>query len=324
MFSEILKIIPRLESKDLQSMERALSTRFTKVAKGFGKGIMNVFKGGGIAGIALGLIDKVLNPLKETQEAIDRALSSSDDIATNANQFNTTTGKLFKLVQLAKATGLDQGNLFTLITKFQTAVAEAKANPAVQTAVSNFTDTPDTIEGFFEFIQAVQRMEKSQQVLVQQQVFGEKQILKMADFLQQDFGKLYSAIGLDKVTSAKLTTSVEKLAGLNDLQDILASRREVGDVAAKSGLINESMIRARDKSERIALEKENKRIASYEDLAAISDTTAKIMTMVETGIGLLGKLINTITPSVNRIIDYLDKFSKASIFRGLFKFGKDK
>lgn len=322
MFTEILKIIPKLANKDLQAMERALQTRFTKIAKGFGKGIMQVVKGAGILGIATTLIDKVLNPLQEIQEAIDRTLKTSDDLATNASQFNTTTGKLFKLVQIAKATGLDQDNLFTLITKFQTAVAEAKADPSKESAVANFTGEDSAAE-FFAFIQALKGMEKNQQLLVQQQVFGEKQILRMADFLQNDFAKTYEGVGLDKVSSDKLTMSIEKLASLNDLQDVLTARRETMDIVGKAGSINEGMIRARDKSERVALERENQRIKSFEDLSTLSQTSTRIMTLVEEGVGMLGKLITVVTPALNQAIEYLKGFSKSSIFRGIFKFGKD-
>lgn len=321
MFSEILKIIPKLDPQDLDKMQRALQSRFTKIAKSFGKGLGNVIKGGGIAGIAMGLIDKILNPLKEVQEAIDRTLKTSDDLATNANQFNTTTGKLFKLVQLAKATGLDQDNLFQLITKFQTAVAQAKANPndASVSSVRNFAGEKDTATAFFDFIQSLQKMDKSQQVLVQQQVFGEKQILRMADFLQSDFPKLFSQVGLDKVSSNKLTTSIEKLAGLNDLADALTAKRETTDMLAKSGIITENMIRARDKSERLNLEKENKRIQSYENLQTITDTVTRIMGLVEEGLNQLGKFITWITPTVNRMVNTIEKFANGPAARGIMK-----
>ena len=317
MFSDILKIKPKLEEKDAKAMERSLQTRFNKLAKGFGKGLTNVLKGGGIAGIALGLVDKLLNPLQEVQASIERVLKSSDDLATNAAQFNSTTGRLFKLVQLAKATGLDQDNLFMLINKFQTAVAEAKADPTKPAAVRNYTGTEDTVEGFFQFIQSLQRMEKGQQLLVQQSVFGEKQILRMADFLQTDFAKKFEEVGLGKFTTQKLTTSIEKLAGLNDLADALTARREVEDVIGKSGVINEGMIRARDKQERIALERENQRIKSYTDLANISTTVDKIMIQVENGIGLLGKLIGTLTPMADKVINAVDRLLKSPMVRGV-------
>ena len=319
MFSEILKIIPQIDPAHLANMERALQSRFTKIAKGFGKGLVNIFKGGGLATAALALVDKLLNPLKEVQESIEKTLKTSDDLATNAGQFNTQTGKLFKLVQLAKATGLDQDNLFQLITKFQGAVAQAKADPkdASVSSVRAFTGQTDTAEAFFNFIQSLQKMDKNTQVLVQQQVFGEKQILKMADFLQTDFVKKFSEVGLDKVSTSKLTSSIEKLAGLNDLADVLQARRETQDIVAKSGVINESMIRSRDKSERLNLEKENARIKSYNDLAAISDSVTKIFGVVEQGLGMLGGLISKLTPFIDKMTAAVEKFNKSPMVRGI-------
>lgn len=317
MFSSILKVIPKLDDSALKAMERQLSSRFAKVAKGFGKGLASVIKGGGIAGIGLALIDKVLNPLKETQEAIDRMLKSSDDIATNAGQFNTSTGKLFKLIQLGKATGLDQDNLFTLINKFQNSVAEAKADPNKPSAVKNFTGQTDAAVGFFEFIQSLKQMPKDQQLLVQQQVFGEKQILRMADFLQADFPKLIKETGLDKLTAEKLGNSIDSMGKLNDLADVLAVRRENTDVVSKGRLITEGMVRSRDTSERIALQRENERIASYQNLATLSQTADKISGLVEQGVALLGGFITKLLPAVDRMANAVEKLMKSPIARGI-------
>lgn len=322
MFSEILKIIPKLDAKELQAMEKNLQRRFTKIAKGFGKGLTGALAGGGIAGLAIGLIDKVLNPIKEVQEAIDRTLKTSDDLATNAAQFNTTTGKLAKLVTLAKATGLDEDNLFMLINKFQGAVAQAQIDPnnPANSAVKNYINQQDTAEAFFNFINQLQKMDKNQQILAQQQVFGEKQILKMADFLQQGaegFTKIAKITGIDKVTAAKATKSIEGTAALADLNDALGAGRSFRDLITKGGVINESMIRARDKSERLALQRENQRIKSYEDLAAISDTVSKIMMVVEEGIGMLGNLINKLTPFIDKVSAAVDRFMKSPIVRGV-------
>lgn len=323
MFTEILKIKPQLDNKDLREMERTLQGRFTKLAKGFGKGLLNAVKGAGVAGIVLGLIDKVLNPLQDVQEAIDRSLKSSDDISTNARQFETTTGKLFKMVQLAKATGLDQDNLFTLINKYQNAVAEAKADPNADSAVRNFTGEKDQVEGFFNFIQSLQKMEKSQQLLVQQQVFGEKQVLKMADFLQSDFPKLFKETGLDKTSSQKFGEAIDGMAGLNDLSDILSVRRGNTDVLDKGARINEGMIRERDKAEQLAQKQENQRISAYTNLSQISSSVTQIMTLIDKGVSAFGSFVPMITQAVDKITGYLDKFSKSSIFKGIFKWGKD-
>lgn len=322
MFTDILKIRPKLENKDLNQMERTLQSRFTKVAKGFGRGLKNAVKLGGIAAIGLSLIDKILNPMKEIQEAIDRTLKTSDDLATNASQFNTTTGDLAKLVTLAKATGLDQDTLFNLINKFQVAVSEARLNPTnpMVTSVRNYTNEDNIAKGFFEFIQALNRMEKSQQVLVQQQIFGEKQILKVADFLQQGedgFAKLAKLTGIDKVSSQQLTGEIERSAKLADLNDALTASREFKDLRQKSGLINEGMIRQRDATERLALQKENARLRSYEDLARITQTTDKIMMLVDQGVILMGNLIGKIIPFVDKATIAVDRLLKSPMLRGI-------
>lgn len=322
MLSEILKIIPKLDDKQMKRMEKNLQGRFANLAKSFGKGLMNVFKGGGIAAVAIGLINKVLNPLKEVQEAIDRSLSKSDDIATNAKQFNTTTGKLAKLITLARATGLDQDNLFMLINKFQGAVAEAQLDPndPKNAAVKNYVGIEDSAEAFFGFINELQKMDKNSQFRVQREVFGEKQILKMAEFLQQGesgFARLAKMTGVDKISSQKAGAAIERTAELSDLNDALTAGREFQDIIKKSTVVNEGMIRARDKAERIQLERENSRIRSYEDLAAISTTVEKIMVQVENGIALLGKLINKITPFIDKVTNAIDKLMKSPMVRGV-------
>ena len=317
-----------MDSSDLKKLEDQLQSRFTKISKKFGKGLMDVLKGGGIAGLALGLIDKLLNPLQQVQESMDRMLKTSDDLATQANQFNTSSGKLFKLVQIGKSAGLDQEGLFTLITKFQTAVAQAKADPNDQSvsAVRNFTNEKDTALNFFNFIQSLQKLDRNQQLLVQQQVFGEKQIGKMSEFLNLDFAKQFRATGLDKQKSETFTKSIDKMAKLSDLADILKVKNENKDIIDKSRVINESMIKQRAKSDALALEKENLQIKSYNDLAAISDTVSKIMLIVEQGVGLIGKLINMVTPFINQATDFMQKFLKSPLMRGvrgLFGGGKD-
>lgn len=317
-----------MDSSDLKKLEDQLQSRFTKISKKFGKGLMDVLKGGGIAGLALGLIDKLLNPLQAVQESIDRMLKTSDDLATQANQFNTSSGKLFKLVQIGKSAGLDQEGLFTLITKFQTAVAQAKADPNDQSvsAVRNFTNEKDTALNFFNFIQSLQKLDRNQQLLVQQQVFGEKQIGKMSEFLNLDFAKQFRATGLDKQSSETFTKSIDKMAKLSDLADILKVKNENKDIIDKSRVINESMIKQRAKSDALALEKENLQIKSYNDLAAISDTVSKIMLIVEQGVGLIGKLINMVTPFINKATDFMAKLLKSPLMRGvrgLFGGGED-
>lgn len=318
-FSDILKILPKLDNKDLANMEKSLQSRFTKIAKGFGKGIMTALKGGGWIALIGAAIDKILNPLKEVQEAIDRTLKTADDISTQANQFNTSSGKLLKAVTLAKASGLDQDSLFMLMQKFQTAVAQAKVNPNDQSvnSVKNFVGQKDTLEAFFGFMEELKKLNTDQQVLIQQQIFGDKQIGKMSEFLNADFNKLGKITGIDKISSESATKAVNHTAELSDLNDALGSGRDFSDILKKSGIINEAMIRSRDAQERQTLDKENSRIQSYEDLAAISMTAEKIFGLVDKGVSLLGSLISTLVPAVNKMADAASKFLGSPMIRGI-------
>lgn len=313
MFKETLLITPKLTASDLNKMEQTLSRRFTNVAKKFGKGLTTALAAGGIAGIAVGLIDKLLNPLKETQEAIDRVLKQGDDIVTNAKQFGTTAGKLFRLQQIAKSTGLDEGSLDILLAKFQTSVAEAAADPKKQTSVRQFVGEKDTAAAFFEFIQSLQKLEKNQQVIVQQEVFGEKQILRMADFLQTDFAAQNKLLG--GPSSEQLTPGIEKIGELNDLKDVLESRRNLNDILKKSKTINEEMIRSQDARAKSDLEKENKQIKSYTDLAAISNASNEILNLVrDAGLGIAGLVVK-----VTDLTNTVKKLTESSGIKNVLK-----
>lgn len=301
-------------------MERTLSSRFTRVAKSFGKSIGSIFTKGGPIGIAIGFLTKLLNPLNDIKEAMDRTLQSAGDIVTNAEQFGTTPGQLAKLSALGKAKGIDNPELYQLISKFQGAVARAQQNPNEPSAVRNFVGETDMAEGFFKFIQSLQKMEKSQQILVQQDVFGEKQVLKMASFLQSDFAALLKDVAPQSAEA--LTKAYKNLDKQSNLQDVLAARRGLEDDVNKGGIINSTMIRSRDKAERAALDKENKQMQSYEALNAVSETLSKVEGLVQEGIIQMGKLINVVAPKVNEIVNYLEKFSKSPLMKGIFnKFG---
>jgi hypothetical protein len=314
MFKEILQIQPKLAPNDLNQMERQLNGRFSRVAKRFGGGLMTALKGGGIVGAAIGLVDKILNPLKETQDAIDKTLKMSDDVVTNAKQFNTTAGKLFRLQQIAKSTGLDEGSLDVLITKFQTAVAEAAADPSKRTSVRQFVGQKDSAEAFFQFIQSLQKLDRNQQLLVQQEVFGEKQVLKMADFLSTDFAKQTKLIG--GPTSAQLDPGLQKLGDLNDLKDVLEARRNLNDTFAKSARINEGMVRSQDVQEKLALDRENKQIQSYANLANISNASNEILNFArEAALNITG-LVVKVTDLANNV----KKLTESRAAKGIMKF----
>lgn len=321
MFQEILKITPKLDSAALSQMERSLNSRFGRVAKTFGKGLLSVVKGGGLLGAGLALIDKLLNPLKETREAIDRTLNVADDVTTNAEQFNTTPGQLFKLQKLAQAKGLDADGLNNLLVKYQGAIAEAAADPKKETAVRQYANDTDMAESFLQFMQNLNSMDRKQQVVVQQEVFGEKQTLKMAEFLRADFQALNKRLGLKD--AAEYNPALNKLDTLGDKATEGTAAIDANDIFAKSKRINEGMINERLQADRLEKQRENERIASYNNLQALSNTSTQIQILVEKGVNQIGSFINFVTPAVNRMVDAVEKFSKSGLIRGIFG-GKDK
>ncbi len=327
MFKEILKIIPRLENRDLQNMERTLNSRFQRVAKRFGSGLLSAIKGGGVVGLAVGIIDKILNPLKEVQESIDRALKVGDQASTQAGQFGTTAGSLFRLQQMAGAKGLDSDSLGVLITKFQTAVAQAAADPSNPTAVSNYVGKSDKAEAFFEFIQALQKLDKidpDAATRVQAEVFGEKQILKMAEFLKADFRQLSDQIG--GPSAEELSAGLGKLDVLDDRRNILKAKQETLDIMVKARALNRNTIDLFAQGDQNELDRENKRLGSVDDLKKIAMASDKIVKLLEDGYLQLAPYIAGSIPKIIKAFqttaEGVDDIKKLRGVRETFK-GKD-
>lgn len=327
MFSEVLKIIPKLEGRDLANLEKTLNGRFAKVAKKFGGGILNVLKGGGILGVATTLIDKILNPLQEVQQSIEKTLQTGDDLATYAKQFNTTAGNLARLQAFGKATGLDPEGVRLLLGKFQAAVATSAANPGEPSSVSAFVGRKDTAEAFFEFVQSMQKLNATQQNLVQQEVFGEKQILKASEFLNADFKKLDSIFNQAGAPSAAQQTAAAEFTGqLSDNLDTLRAIREQKDFVTKSRLINDNTIAGVNQGEAIDQARENKRLAQFDDLKKISIATDKMVKLLEDAYLKLAPVLATALPAlVDQLVFSAKAVEKSRAIRGLIPGqGKDK
>lgn len=320
MFKEILKIKPQVDNGDLRKMESTLNRRFGKVAKKFGRGLLNAVKGAGIVGLALSVIDKIINPLQAVQESIDRILKQGDDLVTFSKQFGTTAGRLAKLEAFGKATGVQSDFLFQNLAKFQTRVAEAEADPKKQTSVRNFTGRGDTAQAFFDFIQGLQKVSANDRTLAVREVFGEDAAVRLADFISADFEKLNKQF-FSQFSAEKLTQAAEKAGGLSDLKDALGAQRGLGDLINKSREINEGMIRAQDRRERAELERETQRIQSYKSLSTISEASTQIMTLLEGGLVMLGNVIEQVTglsKKINELVGYVKKLSVSRIWRGIF------
>lgn len=329
MLTEILKIQTRLDELEANQMEKKLNTRFNRIAKGFGRGL----KLASIAALGAAVLDKLINPLNEVKAAIDKTLGKADDIVTNAKQFNTSTENLLKIRSLGNVRGLSNENIDMLLTKFQGAVAQAKLNPqdASNSAVRNYVNEKDTGKAFYNFITELQKMDKDQQVLVQQQVFGEKQVLKMAEFLQ-DVGFKESADALKKVDFAKAAAASESLAKLADQNEANKTVRELNDLSGKAKVIGSSTISNLNKSEINALGRENNRIGrsaqaftAEERMADIQENVEKLVNEMATNIPQLFTALNTVVgllrDSVKGWQMIFDALKKSPWFKGVKLFG---
>jgi hypothetical protein len=278
-FKEVLQIIPKLSTSDLNNMERSLQSRFTRIAKTFGSGLKSVLTGGSVLGAAAFLLQKALSPLKEIQEAIDRTLEKGSDLSVNAKQFGSTPGELAKLHAFGEAKGISSGELDVLITKFQTAVAEAIADPTKDTSVRQFTGEADTVKGFFNFIQGLQQLPKTSQLRVQTEVFGEKQILRMSEFLNADFPALVKAFS-DIKTSA-LTRDIGKLDSIGDFQKQIQAHTSLRDLHNKAQVINQDQAAQMDQAEQARLKIENDRIKDFRGLVDVDTKMQNIQNELE-------------------------------------------
>jgi hypothetical protein len=301
MIKEILKIVPQISMDDLKKMERTLTQRFGNIAKKFGRGLLNTMKGGGVVGGFSAIFAKLLNPLKETQDAIERTLTRADDLSTFAKQFGTTAGKLAKLEAFATASGLDREGLLQLLNKFQGSLAETNADPTKQGALSQFRGRTDTADAFFDFIQNLQKLDQTTQRRVQEEVFGEKQILKASEFLGQNFNDLGKK--LEKFFGPGLDAGIEKLAELQNLNDLLKAQREIIDLQKKTGLIGEGDIRQINRSQVNELNRENQNIARFKTLSDVDNSLQEISQQISSLVAAAPGLIKGVETVVKYTVD---------------------
>lgn len=299
MFTEILKIKPQLDQSDLRKMERSLSGRFTRVAKTFGRGLSKIFKGGALLGGLNLIIDRLINPLKEVQETIDRLLGVSSNLSTFASQLNTTSGNLAKLQALATRAGIDQTRLLDLLTKYQTELGRARIDPKRETPVRQFTDIADTAESFFQFVQSLQRVDNTLRNVIAQRIFGERVLVETADFFQLDFDEQFRKLGLDTLSSATLTQRIERVAELEGLDKILRAQRELREIDKAGQILTEGIIQERHRAQLFELERAFDRIARIEDISNLNRTVESGLLQIEKGMGLLTRIIsNDIVPKL--------------------------
>lgn len=270
MFSEVVKLIPSMDRTAVNRMFNTLNQRFASVAKKFGQGMKNVMKFGGFAAVGGAILAKVLNPLEKAEEVIDRILNKGDDAATNAEEFGTSPGKLLRLDALGQMKGLDPDAMRMMLAKFQSSLAEesekAKDPKNAPGTLRQFVGIKDTGDAFFQFIQTLSnlgRTDKNRQILVQNEVFGEKLRGKASELINAtDLGDLVMLMP----SVEELTKAAEKIAQLSDLRDRDAALRDLRDFLVKSTLMGKGQINAIGEGKQKELDKENNSLARFKDL----------------------------------------------------------
>ena len=318
MFKEILKLIPRLDNADAARLESTLNARFNRVAKRFGSGLVSALKGGGVVGAALGLIERILNPFDQIKETIETSLARADDLKTFADQFGTSSGRLFKLETLAQSKGLEGDQLRMLISKFQNSVAEAIADPSKATSVRNFAKPgQDTAEAFFQFVQAMQKLPKEKQLLAQQEIFGEKLSLKASEFFnEKDFAGLMLRLGLAGADS--YTARINRGADQSDRNDEFKAIRARQHLEETLPRITEGMVVGVNASGAQLEQDARNNLSKFTRARAADDTMIAVQKLFQDLLftnGDTNKLLRDINSTLNRI-------PALKALRGVNPFGK--
>lgn len=322
MFSEVIKLVPQLDRAALSSMFKSLNDRFAQVAQKFGQGMKGAMKLGPLAAVAGVFLAKLLNPLQKAEEIIDRILNKGDDAMTNADEFGADPGKLLRLEAIGAAKGLDAETLRMLLGKFQGALAQeqekAKDPKSTPGVLREFVNEKDTAQAFFDFVQSIQKLDKSRQVVVQSEVFGDKVRGKASEFFNaKDFGEILAKLP----ASQTLANAAVKTGELADKKDLDAAIRAMQDFVNKSNLVNETMVNDIDKSERIKMAAEDQTLKRYDDLKstsiAVQELTAKFdefaTDMISKTAPMLLQAIEELTKGVTILLPYIQTLANWTV-----------
>lgn len=315
MWWESIKFKPVIDGPGLNKMISTLKKKLYGAGSALGGGLKKTFGAGGILAGGFALVDKLLNPLKETQELVQNTLTTSAGIVTSSKQFETTADRYFKLLKLAEAKGLEQQGLDQMLGKFQLALAQARADmvdPTKSVAereanpLKNFLGETDVAEAFFKFIQNLQKLTKDQQLLVQQNIFGEKAIGRAAEFIQEtDFAGLSKRLGLDRIE--RFEQPLGRLDELADRRDEQAVARSIEDLFNKGRLINRSTVDSIDQGARQDLAIENRNLSQFETLKQANIALNDLKKTATDQLIVLQKAIPTVVEGIGKVTETLDK-----------------
>ncbi len=280
------------------------------MAKRFGSGLKNAILGGG----ALGLIEKLLNPLKEASEHLDSVFERAKDLTDQAKQFGTSTGTLLKLQTIGKASGISPEEMSGLLVKFQGALVQARANPGEPSAVSQFVNEKDTADAFFKFLQGLKKAGGTNADLATSEVFGERKVLSLSKLLGGDLeGKLAATKGLNTNSA---TASIANAVSKGDFEAQQKAIIDANGFITQAGNVTQAVSDARVRAEQEKVNRETYQLKHINSLQAIDEKVNQMQDLVTKLLALIG---DKVVPLIEKISTYIGAVSRNPLFRGVFK-----
>lgn len=180
MFTEILRIIPRLDEGRAKAAEMTLTRRFGRIAGRFGVGLKNAIKGS-VLGLSLAFLTRLLNPLQDMHDRIKKLLGETDDVRDTAAKLGTTPGELLFHQARAEALGVKPETFLNLVESFRKAVEQRRQDVDEKTRTRLGAGDPllfqeNTLAGFqraLTLIDSFQGVDPIQARAFQRELFGE-------------------------------------------------------------------------------------------------------------------------------------------------------
>ncbi len=338
MFKEILNIQPVLDAASAKKMEQDLTSRFSRVAERFGGGLKSVIKGS-FLGISLGLISKLLNPIEALETKIKKLFGEGTDVTEMAEKFNTSSGSLKQLQDVATSMGVTPDQFKDLLTKYSAAIEKGReelANPftersASTLAVKEFVGEKDIVKSFADFMSSLQAVGAGPATTVnlgrgevrsrtgaetrqyfEKEIFGEAQTGATRRFMNANVPEV--AKSLNEPSIQTLTQAMQKTAGLAAQKRALDVQNQTQDFVAASNKMSGKMVQDMATADKLKLERETKELESYEDLKKAAIAIDKVTglfteanTLINKGIGYLSDIVN-----------FTMTLKQSRMFRGIF------
>jgi len=292
---EKLLIVPTMSASDMDKMVTSLSTRFSTVAKKFGKGLIEAITGGGIIGAALAFVEKLISPLKAIQEAVDATLSKGQDLSVRAAEYGSTPAHIAELQAMAKASGNapDTANLW--LEKFKQAVTQAQVHPEEPSSVRNFVGQKDLVQAFLTWSENMKKLSPLQQGMAQTEVLGARQQLNAAAFFQSDFGKLHEIFSHANMQT--INKGAENDAKLLQHKNTIEALSELEHFGIRSGRINRGVVDSEFRQKEIKENALDEMLKHYKELQIADEAVDKTMIELQKAIvALTAAIIKQFAP----------------------------